>query len=182
MNDARKAGFKNINMDIIAGLPGETIFEMEYTLDELADLAPESLTVHSLAIKRAANLNERYDEFSGEINHDTDKMLSLVAKRAEKAGLEPYYLYRQKNIAGNLENVGYSKPGLECIYNILIMEESVDTFAAGAGAVTRLLTTDNGKVTRVDRVENCKNVDEYMLRIDEMLERKNAGVASRMLT
>ena len=109
-------------------------------------------------------------------------MLSLVAMRAKRDGLEPYYLYRQKNIAGNLENVGYSKPGLECIYNVLIMEESVDTFAAGAGAVTRLLTTENGKVTRVDRVENCKNVDEYMSRIDEMLERKNAGVASRLLT
>ena len=134
----------------------------EYTLDEIAELAPESLTVHSLAIKRAAHLNERFEEFENDINHDTDKMLSLVAARTKKAGLEPYYLYRQKNIAGNLENVGYSKPGLECIYNILIMEESLDTFAAGAGAITRLLTTENGKVTRVDRVENCKNVDEYI--------------------
>lgn len=182
MRDARKIGFKNINMDIIAGLPGETLTEMEYTLDQIAELAPESLTVHSLAIKRAAHLNERFEEFENDINHDTDKMLSLVAARTKKAGLEPYYLYRQKNIAGNLENVGYSKPGLECIYNILIMEESLDTFAAGAGAITRLLTTDNGKVTRVDRVENCKNVDEYMSRIDEMLERKNAGVAARLLT
>ncbi|MBQ2053583.1 MAG: radical SAM protein, partial [Eubacterium sp.] len=182
MRDARKIGFKNINMDIIAGLPGETLTEMEYTLDEIAELAPESLTVHSLAIKRAAHLNERFEEFENDINHDTDKMLSLVAARTKKAGLEPYYLYRQKNIAGNLENVGYSKPGLECIYNILIMEESLDTFAAGAGAITRLLTTENGKVTRVDRVENCKNVDEYMSRIDEMLERKNAGVAARLLT
>ncbi|MCR5225965.1 MAG: coproporphyrinogen dehydrogenase HemZ [Eubacterium sp.] len=182
MRDARKIGFKNINMDIIAGLPGETLAEMEYTLDQIAEMAPESLTVHSLAIKRAANLNERFEEFENDINHDTDKMLSLVAMRAKRDGLEPYYLYRQKNIAGNLENVGYAKPGLECIYNVLIMEESVDTFAAGAGAVTRLLTTENGKVTRVDRVENCKNVDEYMSRIDEMLERKNAGVASRLLT
>jgi len=95
--------------------------------------------------------------------------------------MEPYYLYRQKNIAGNLENVGYAKKGLECIYNILIMEERLDTFAAGAGAITRLLTTENGQVTRVDRVENVKNVEEYISRIDEMLERKSAGVDSRTL-
>lgn len=181
VREARKVGFHNINMDIIAGLPGETKRDMEYTLDEIAKMEPESLTVHSLAIKRSAKLNERFGEFKGEINKDMDAMLSLAAERAREAGMEPYYLYRQKNIAGNLENVGYAKKGLECIYNILIMEERLDTFAAGAGAITRLLTTENGQVTRVDRVENVKNVEEYISRIDEMLERKSAGVDSRTL-
>lgn len=181
MEKARKAGFDNINMDIIAGLPGENMADMQYTLDEIEKLSPESLTVHSLAIKRSANLNVRYDEFRDEINHDTDEMLSMAAKRAEKWGLHPYYLYRQKNIAGNLENVGYSQKGLECLYNVFIMEERLDTFAAGAGGITRLLSVENGITTRVDRVENVKSVEEYISRIDEMLERKSAGIDSRSL-
>jgi oxygen-independent coproporphyrinogen-3 oxidase len=181
MEKARKAGFDNINMDIIAGLPGENVADMQYTLDEIEKLAPESLTVHSLAIKRSANLNVRYDEFRDEINHDTEEMLSMAAKRAYKWGLHPYYLYRQKNIAGNLENVGYSQKGLECLYNVFIMEERLDTFAAGAGGITRLLSVENGVTTRVDRVENVKSVEEYISRIDEMLERKSAGVDSRSI-
>ena len=181
MDQARRVGFKNINMDIIAGLPGENIDSMKYTLDEIEDMGPESLTVHSLAIKRSAHLNQRFGEFRGEINHDMDLMLSLVSARAKKAGLEPYYLYRQKNIAGNLENVGYARKGLECIYNIFIMEERLDTFAAGAGGITRLLNIEGGVTTRVDRVENVKNVDEYIARIDEMLERIVQGVDARVL-
>lgn len=181
MNEARKAGFKNINMDIIAGLPGERLKDLEYTLSEIDKMMPESLTVHSLAIKRAAKLNQQFDDYKNEINKDTDKMLSLAAKWCEKKELLPYYLYRQKNIAGNLENVGYSKKGLECIYNVLIMEEKIDTFAAGAGAITRLLSIENGEIKRIDRVENVKNVDEYIDRIDEMIERKSQGVAGRVL-
>ncbi len=176
MNEARRVGFKNINMDIIAGLPGENLDSMRYTLDELSAMSPESITVHSLAIKRTAHLNERYGEYKDMINKDVDAMLSLVAERAEQAHLYPYYLYRQKNIAGNLENVGYSREGLECLYNIFIMEERLDTFAAGAGGITRLLNIDNGITTRVDRVENVKNIEDYISRIDEMLERKAQGV------
>ena len=182
VREARKVGFSNINMDIIAGLPGETISDMQYTLDEIEKMDPESLTVHSLAIKRSARLNERFGEYRDEINKDMDEMLSLAARRASESGMEPYYLYRQKNITGNLENVGYAKKGLECIYNILIMEERLDTFAAGAGAITRLLTTEDGQVTRIDRVENVKNVEEYISRIDEMLERKVQGIDSRSLS
>lgn len=181
MAEARKVGFKNINMDIIAGLPGEDIDDMSYTLDEIEAMKPESLTVHSLAIKRSANLNQRFGEFKGEINHDMELMLATANARALNAGLEPYYLYRQKNIAGNLENVGYAKKGYECIYNIFIMEERLDTFAAGAGGITRLLNIENGITTRVDRVENVKNIDEYIDRIDEMLERMAQGVDGRVL-
>ena len=181
MNEARKVGFKNINMDIIAGLPGERLVDLEYTLGEIEKMMPESLTVHSLAIKRAAKLNQQFDDFKNEINKDTDKMLSMAAKWCEEKGLQPYYLYRQKNIAGNLENVGYSKPGLECVYNVLIMEERIDTFAAGAGGITRLLSIEDGEIKRVDRVENVKNVDDYITRIDEMIERKSQGIAGRVL-
>ncbi len=182
MNEARKCGFKNINMDIIAGLPGENLSDMEYTLSELDKMNPESLTVHSLALKRAAKLNQSFDDYKNEINVDTDKMLQLAAKWTAKRDMSPYYLYRQKNIAGNLENVGYAKEGMECIYNILIMEEKLDTFAAGAGAVTRLLNLENGAITRIDRVENVKNVEEYISRLDEMIERKSSGTAGRVLT
>lgn len=181
MNEARKVGFKNINMDIIAGLPNETLDDMAYTLDEIEKMKPESITVHSLAIKRAADLNQQYDYYKDKINQDMDAMISLATRRTKEMGMVPYYLYRQKNIAGNLENTGFAKEGLECIYNVLIMEERLDTFAAGAGAVTRLLNIEDGKVTRVDRVENVKNIDEYITRLDEMLTRKQSGVDSRII-
>ena len=181
MNEARKAGFNNINMDIIAGLPNETLDHMRYTLDELEKLSPESITVHSLAIKRAANLNQQYGYYKDKINKDMDAMISLATKRTEEMEMEPYYLYRQKNIAGNLENTGFAKKGYECIYNILVMEEKLDTFAAGAGGITRLLNIEGGKITRIDRVENVKNLDEYIERLSEMLERKQLGVDNRVI-
>ena len=168
---ARKCGFDNINMDIIAGLPNENLDSMEYTLGRIKKLAPESITVHSLAIKRAARLNEQMSEFGDSIHHDTDRMLDAVSEAACEAGMEPYYLYRQKNIGGNLENVGYAKEGCECLYNILIMEELTDIISVGAGASTKLTFH---KENRVERVENCKSVDDYMERLEEMLERKRS--------
>lgn len=166
---AREAGFDNINMDLIAGLPGENIDSMVHTLREIEALAPESITVHSLAIKRAANLKSQLGEYGDSINQDMDAMLDMVSDLAEKLGMEPYYLYRQKNIGGNLENVGYAKKGLECLYNILIMEEITDIIAAGAGASTKLTYHSEN---RVERVENCKSVDDYIDRFEEMLNRK----------
>jgi oxygen-independent coproporphyrinogen-3 oxidase len=169
---ARKAGFDNINMDLIAGLPGEDKASMQHTLEEIRSLGPDSLTVHSLAIKRAANLKQQMAEYGATINKDMDAMLNLVARTAAQAGMEPYYMYRQKNIGGNLENVGYSTKGKECLYNILIMEEITDIIAAGAGASTKLTFHAEN---RVERVENCKSVDDYINRFDEMLERKTAA-------
>ena len=166
---ARQAGFDNINMDLIAGLPGEDLDSMRYTLAEVRALAPESLTVHSLAIKRAANLNQQMDDYKSTIHHDMDAMHTAAQETAQALGMEPYYLYRQKNIGGNLENVGYAKPGCECLYNILIMEEMTDIIAAGAGASTKLVYHAEN---RVERVENCKSVDDYINRFDEMLDRK----------
>ena len=166
---ARECGFDNINMDLIAGLPGEDIKSMENTLAQIRELAPESLTVHSLAIKRAANLKQQLGEYAEEIHQDVDEMLNMVSDVATELGMEPYYLYRQKNIGGNLENVGYAKEGLECLYNILIMEEITDIIAAGAGASTKVTYHAEN---RVERVENCKSVADYINRFDEMLERK----------
>lgn len=166
---ARQAGFDNINMDLIAGLPGEDLHAMKHTLEEIRALAPESLTVHSLAIKRAANLNQQMDDYKSTIHHDMDAMHTAAQETAQTLGMEPYYLYRQKNIGGNLENVGYAKPGCECLYNILIMEEMTDIIAAGAGASTKLVYHAEN---RVERVENCKSVDDYINRFDEMLDRK----------
>ena len=170
---ARECGFDNINMDIIAGLPGEDKAMMEHTLNKIRDMKPESLTVHSLAIKRAAKLNESLDDYKADINHDVDEMLYMVNDTAKELSMKPYYLYRQKNIGGNLENVGYAIPGKECLYNVLIMEELTDIIAAGAGASSKYVIRDEeDNVIRIDRSENCKSLDDYIDRFDEMIMRK----------
>lgn len=181
---AREAGFDNINMDLIVGLPGEDAEMVKRTLEKVKKLAPESLTVHTLAIKRAAHLKQEMDKYS--FAGDVDEQLSLVGRAAEELGLAPYYLYRQKNMAGNLENVGYARHGLECLYNILIMEERTDIIGIGAGSSSKLIRRegDLDPVTgetvignRIDRVENCKSVDDYIARIDEMIDRKKQAFA-----
>lgn len=174
---ARACGFDNINMDLIAGLPGENLDSMRHTLDEIKKLSPESLTVHSLAIKRAANLKQQMDTFGGAINHDMNDMLDMVANVAAELSMEPYYMYRQKNIGGNLENVGYAVKGSECLYNVLIMEELTDIIAAGAGASTKLVFHQEN---RVERVENCKSVDDYIARFSEMIDRKKTGLKDKV--
>ncbi len=166
---ARKAGFDNINMDMITGLPGEDIGDVRYTLSCLKELAPDSLTVHSLAIKRAANLKLELDRYGSLLQGSTNEMLQEVDRCARELSLFPYYLYRQKNIPGKLENVGYAAEGKECLYNVLIMEEKVDIMAVGAGASSKFVFHDEN---RIERVENVKNVDAYMERIGEMLSRK----------
>lgn len=166
---ARQAGFTNINMDMIVGLPGEDIENVRYTLSEIKKLIPDSLTVHSLAIKRAANLNIEMERYHKLIKGSTNEMLLAVDECARELGLFPYYLYRQKNIPGKLENIGYAAKGKECLYNILIMEEKMDILAMGAGASSKFVFH---KENRIERVENVKNVDEYIARVDEMMERK----------
>lgn len=178
---AREAGFDNINMDIIAGLPGETIEDMQDTLRQIEDLKPDSLTVHSLAIKRAAKMELKdLDQDVDRISHTLSGMIQEAAKAVDNMGLFPYYLYRQKNIAGNFENVGYAKVDKAGIYNILIMEEKQSIIAAGAGASTKIVLKEpvpmpgskKKKMTRLMRVENVKAIDAYIQRIDEMIERK----------
>ncbi|MCF2681564.1 coproporphyrinogen dehydrogenase HemZ [Faecalicatena contorta] len=178
---AREVGFDNINMDIIAGLPGEEIRDMEDTLEQITLLSPDSLTVHSLAIKRAAKMEMKdLNRDTGKMNETLSGMIEAAQKAAKKMELYPYYLYRQKNIAGNFENVGYAKVDKAGIYNILIMEEKQSIIAAGAGASTKLVLKNpvpvpgskKKKTTRLIRVENVKAIDAYIVRIDEMIERK----------
>lgn len=165
---ARECGFDNINMDMITGLPGEELSHVHGTLDEIFALRPESLTVHSLAIKRAAHLNIEMEKYQNMVKGSTNEMLRLVDEYANNMGMEAYYMYRQKNIPGNLENIGYCIPGKECLYNILIMEEKQDIISCGAGASSKYVFEDN----RIERTENVKNLDHYINRIDEMIDRK----------
>ena len=166
---ARKVGFDNINMDMILGLPGEKTKEVEQTLKSIYKLHPESLTVHSLAIKRAAALNIWRDKYIDFKIENSEEMVSMAADYAAMMGQKPYYMYRQKNMAGNLENVGYAIPTYECIYNILIMEEKQTIIAVGAGASSKAVLEE---ATRIERVENVKDVINYIDRIDEMVARK----------
>ncbi len=165
---ARKMGFDNINMDFIVGLPGETMEDIRFSMEEVQKLNPDSLTIHSLAIKRAARLNimrEQYKDFTIENN---EQIMELCAAAAENMGMTPYYMYRQKNIAGNMENVGYARIGKAGVYNILIMEEKQTIVALGAGSVTKRIYPDG----RIERCANVKDVTQYIERIDEMIERK----------
>ncbi len=167
---AREAGFDNINMDLIVGLPGEGLDEITQTLSAVRALSPDSLTVHSLARKKAAGLEPWL------ANHDVymlpGKEAQTAMDKAEQTardmGLSPYYLYRQKNMSGNLENVGYARAGKYGIYNILIMEERQTIMALGAGTVTKRVYA-NG---RIERCDNVKEPDLYMERIEEMIARK----------
>ncbi len=167
---AREAGFDNINMDLIVGLPGETKEDVAHTLNELKALAPDSITVHSLAIKRAARLNLFKDTYEEMGLENSAEIMDMTYAFCKEQGLLPYYLYRQKNMAGNFENVGYAKADKAGIYNILIMEEKQSIVAAGAGASTKVVYPDG----RIERVENVKDVGQYIERIDEMIQRKKA--------
>ncbi len=162
---AREMGFANINMDLIMGLPGETKKDVADTLKRIEALSPDNLTVHSLAIKRVARMNSR-EETGG--CADIEQMINAGAKAAGRMGMSPYYLYRQKNIAGNFENVGYAKAGKAGIYNILIMEEVQTIVACGAGSVSKRVYPDG----LIKRSENVKDVSQYIERIGEMIERK----------
>lgn len=173
---ARECGFDNINMDLIVGLPEETIDDVRQTMEEIKALRPDSVTVHSLAIKRAARLNIYKERYGNLKIVNTQEMIDLTAQYAEEMGLKPYYLYRQKNMAGNFENVGYAVPGKECLYNILIMEEKQTIAACGAGTTTKVYFPAEN---RIERAENVKEVEQYIDRIDEMIGRKEKLLGRR---
>ena len=170
---AREEGHDNINMDMILGLSGENLDDVAYTLEEIKAMAPDSLTVHTLALKRAADLTIHKDKYKDYQATQVSDMLQLSTKFTKQNGYEPYYLYRQKNMAENLENTGYARPGKEGIYNILIMEEKQTILALGAGALSKFVFH---KENRIERVENVKSIRDYMERIDEMIERKRKFV------
>lgn len=173
---AREVGFDDINMDLILGLPGETLEDVRNTMEQIKVLNPDNLTVHSLALKRAARLNIFKDDYKDYEMVNTQEHMDLVYSYCKELDLKPYYLYRQKSMAGNLENVGYAKSGKAGVYNILIMEEKQTIMALGAGATTKFVfkpSEDEPTLDmRMERVENVKDVKNYLERIDEMIERK----------
>lgn len=170
---ARKIGFKDINMDLILGLPNETVEDVENTMRQMEILSPDSMTVHTLAVKRASRLKEQFDSFDLAEAETMEKMINISSECARKMGLSPYYMYRQKNMVGNFENVGYCRKGCEGIYNIEIMEERQTILAVGAGSTTKVY---NSKKNLLTRAFNVKSVEEYISRFDEMLERKKTAL------
>ena len=166
---AREIGFECINMDVIVGLPGEDQNDVGYTIEQIRKLKPDNLTVHTLSVKRASRLRDRVDEYSFPDTQTAAEMLEICRRGAMDMGMIPYYLYRQKYMLGNMENIGYAVPGKECIYNIQIMEERQSVWAFGAGGITKIYYPEHN---RIERIANVKNIKEYIDRIDEMIERK----------
>lgn len=166
---ARKVGFTNINMDLIAGLPEDTLASFQATIRQTIDLGPENITLHTLSVKRSSRLKKEYDAKGYEFDEMVAAMTSFAYNAFREAGYGPYYMYRQKNTRGNLENVGYAKAGLESPYNVYIMDETHSIIAMGAGAVSKLVDQESG---RIQRIFNYKYPYEYLSRFDTVLERK----------
>ncbi len=163
---ARKIGFDVINMDLIAGLPDETPEMFKDSLNKVIELKPENITVHSLCIKSAAQFRHTKKELAK--SEDMNEMLSYTQMRMGEEGYAPYYMYRQKNSSGNLENVGYAKPNTMSTYNVNIMEEKQTIIALGGGGSSKIILGD-----RIERVFNFKDPLEYIRRFDDILKKKD---------
>lgn len=159
---AREAGFDCINMDLIAGLPTDDINGFKASLERVCGLQPENITIHALSLKRAATL---FRETETKASQGAGSMIEHAHRTLHNEGYLPYYLYRQKNTADNRENTGYSLVGNESLYNIFIMEEVQSILAVGAGASTKLVDRENGRITRIT---NLKYPYEYIDRFNEI--------------
>ena len=159
----------NINMDLIIGLPNEGIEEFQHSLDETEKMQPESLTVHTLSFKRASEMTHNKDKYKVADRETVTKMMDMASDWTKQNGYKPYYLYRQKNILGNLENVGYCKPGEESIYNIVIMEEVQTILGIGCGASSKFVNPNSGKITQF---HNPKDPAAYIMTFEDAIEKK----------
>ncbi len=166
---ARQVGFDSINMDLIAGLPTDTIDGFKRSVDRAVELGADNITVHTLALKRSSSIVTE-NESSCVSDKNIEEMLDYAGKTLRENGYHPYYMYRQSKSLGNLENVGWCKKDKECFYNILMMEEYQSIFSVGAGAVTKLRKED-GSV--IERIFNFKYPFEYISRFHEVLEKKS---------
>lgn len=166
---ARETGFDNINMDVIIGLPDEQPVDVEHTLKEIGRLSPENLTVHTMAVKRASKIKEAGDEFELPGSDAVSRMLEIAAEAAVEMKMHPYYLYRQKRMVGQLENVGYAKAGYDCIYNIQMIEERQTILGLGGGAGSKFVDPDTWYLTSQ---YNPKDPQSYIERIDELIAKK----------
>lgn len=166
---AKKAGFSVINTDLIAGLPTETMEEFRFSMDQILKRAPENITIHALSKKRTASMS-RNDMFDEESKAQlADEMVSYAAMRLGQEGYQPYYLYKQKDTIGALENTGYSKPGKECLYNVAMMSDCREVLSLGAGGVSKRIRSDG----RSKRHYCPKNPAQYIERIEEVIRGKN---------
>ena len=166
---SRNMGMNNINMDLIIGLPNEGIEEFQHSLDESAKMQPESLTVHTLSFKRASEMTRNKDKYKVADRDTVAEMMQMASDWTKKNGYVPYYLYRQKNILGNLENVGYCKPGEESIYNIVIMEEVQTILGIGCGASSKFVHPETGKITQF---HNPKDPAAYIMTFEDVIKKK----------
>ena len=166
---AREVGFNNINTDLIAGLQSDTVESFENTVNEITALSPESVTVHSLSVKRAADITRYNNLPEAAVGAAAAEMVDYARQTLEQNGLLPYYMYRQSKTVGNLENVGYAKPGFEGLYNVYIMDETHTILACGASAVTKLKQPGGNNI---ERIFNFKYPYEYINRFDEIIARK----------
>ena len=166
---SRNMGMNNINMDLIIGLPNEGIEEFQHSLDESAKMQPESLTVHTLSFKRASEMTRNKDKYKVADRDTVSQMMQMASDWTKENGYVPYYLYRQKNILGNLENVGYCKPGEESIYNIVIMEEVQTILGIGCGASSKFVHPETGKITQF---HNPKDPAAYIMTFEEAIKKK----------
>ncbi len=164
---ARQMGYDDINMDVIAALPGENESMFAYTLEQIRKLSPDSLTVHTLAIKRSSRLHE--SGYRPEQEASCAAMVEMGREAAHSMGMHAYYLYRQKYMAENLENVGYCTPGRECRYNIDNMEETANILAFGACAISKFIPVGE---ERIVRAPNLSNIEQYTARVDELVMKK----------
>ncbi|MDD2295654.1 MAG: coproporphyrinogen dehydrogenase HemZ [Eubacteriales bacterium] len=170
---ASACGIPLINADLIAGLPGETAADFRYSLEQVFMLKPANITIHTLAVKKASRLIEEDQDYAFRTGNATAEMLADAGAALKKEGYRPYYLYRQKHMAGNLENVGYALPGTESLYNIRIMAEDQSIIALGAGGISKMYYPEEN---RLERIPNVSNYEIYIDRIDEMIQRKEKGI------
>lgn len=173
-NLARKCGFDNINMDLIAGLPMDTLDSFKNSVNSAVQLGAESITVHTLAMKSSSYMVTEENDYDLSDRMLTSYMVDYSNERLSQAGYYPYYMYRQSKSLGNLENVGWCRQGRDCLYNVYMMDETHSVFGAGAGAVTRLKNQSTG---HIERIYNLKYPYEYIDRFDEILNRKS-GIIS----
>lgn len=170
----RQAGMQNINMDVIIGLPGETVNDVEDTMQKIKGLNPDNLTVHTLALKKGSKLKLNVDTYQLPDDDTALKMFDVTEQYAKLMDMEPYYLYRQGYMRGNLENIGYSKAGAEGLYNIQIMEERQTIIGIGPSATTKVVDTENLTMETAfepkDLITYMQNIDKYMQRRQELLQ------------
>jgi oxygen-independent coproporphyrinogen III oxidase len=164
---SRDMGMNNINMDLIIGLPGEGVDIFQHTLEETEKLMPESLTVHTLSFKRASEMTQNKQKYKVAGREEVIEMMDMASAWTEKHNYAPYYLYRQKNILGNLENVGYALEGQDSIYNIMIMEEVQSIIGLGCGASSKFVHPETGKIERFANPKDPKSYNEGFERYTE---------------